>query len=166
MFHLTWLTHVHTLHCYTAQGVPVHVSPRLRRMWQHVLGLLACWPVGLTCKVMSKTFIGGNLAKGAWPWAISRIVMPQDQMSADESYLDAVHRVGGGSRNSEELHPGKESTEERARRAAWQSRCTARLPVAHEWAFTDRYCSRSCLRRQAFVPLPCRAGSPGAWAFL
>ncbi len=37
------------------------------------------------CSVISSTFIGGNLAKGAWPLASSSIVMPRDQMSADES---------------------------------------------------------------------------------
>lgn len=37
--------------------------------------------------VMSSTFMGGYRAKGACPCASSRIVMPNDQMSAEELYL-------------------------------------------------------------------------------
>ena len=36
---------------------------------------------------MSSTFMGGYRAKGACPCASSRIVMPNDQMSAEELYL-------------------------------------------------------------------------------
>ena len=43
--------------------------------------------------VMSRTFMGGNLAKGAWPCAISSSEIPNDQISAALSYLC---RVGGG----------------------------------------------------------------------
>lgn len=42
------------------------------------------------CSVISSTFIGGNLANGAWPWHISRRVIPKLQMSAEESYLRAT----------------------------------------------------------------------------
>ena len=41
--------------------------------------------------VMSRTFIGGKRAKGAWPCAISRMLIPKDQMSARQLYL---HRAG------------------------------------------------------------------------
>lgn len=41
----------------------------------------------LTCSVISSTFMGGYLAKGAWPWAHSSIVIPKDQMSAAGPYL-------------------------------------------------------------------------------
>ena len=37
--------------------------------------------------VMSSTFMGGYRAKGACPCASSRMVMPNDQMSAEELYL-------------------------------------------------------------------------------
>ena len=37
--------------------------------------------------VISSTFMGGYRAKGACPWAISRMVMPKDQMSARQLYL-------------------------------------------------------------------------------
>jgi hypothetical protein len=41
----------------------------------------------LTCSVISRTFIGGNLAKGACPFASSSMVIPNDQMSAALLYL-------------------------------------------------------------------------------
>lgn len=37
--------------------------------------------------VISSTFMGGSRANGACPCANSRIVMPNDQMSASELYL-------------------------------------------------------------------------------
>jgi len=37
--------------------------------------------------VISSTFMGGSRAKGAWPWASSRMVIPNDQISANELYL-------------------------------------------------------------------------------
>ena len=40
--------------------------------------------------VISSTFIGGKRAKGACPCASSRMVMPNDQMSASELYLQRV----------------------------------------------------------------------------
>ena len=39
-------------------------------------------------RVIMRIFMGGNFAKGAWPWASSRRVMPTDQMSARWSYLE------------------------------------------------------------------------------
>lgn len=39
--------------------------------------------------VISRTFMGGYRANGAWPCASSRMVMPNDQMSARELYLQA-----------------------------------------------------------------------------
>ena len=39
--------------------------------------------------VISSTFMGGSRANGAWPCASSRMVMPNDQMSASELYLHA-----------------------------------------------------------------------------
>ena len=41
--------------------------------------------------VISSTFMGGYLAKGAWPCASSKIVMPKDQMSAKLLYLSSVN---------------------------------------------------------------------------
>mmetsp|Transcript_4385 Transcript_4385/g.16507 ORF Transcript_4385/g.16507 Transcript_4385/m.16507 type:complete len:347 (+) Transcript_4385:687-1727(+) len=38
------------------------------------------------CSVISRTFIGGYLANGAWPWHSSSTVMPSDHMSACQSY--------------------------------------------------------------------------------
>ena len=40
--------------------------------------------------VISSTFIGGKRAKGACPCASSRIVIPNDHMSASELYLQAT----------------------------------------------------------------------------
>jgi hypothetical protein len=37
--------------------------------------------------VISRTFMGGYRANGACPCASSRIVMPNDQMSAKQLYL-------------------------------------------------------------------------------
>ena len=37
--------------------------------------------------VISSTFMGGSLANGACPCASSSMVMPKDQMSASELYL-------------------------------------------------------------------------------
>mmetsp|Transcript_11071 Transcript_11071/g.51287 ORF Transcript_11071/g.51287 Transcript_11071/m.51287 type:complete len:361 (+) Transcript_11071:682-1764(+) len=38
------------------------------------------------CRVISRTFIGGYLANGAWPWHSSSTVMPRLQISACQSY--------------------------------------------------------------------------------
>ncbi len=47
------------------------------------------------CSVMSSTFMGGNLANGACPCAISSSVMPKDQMSAELSYPDVCSITSG-----------------------------------------------------------------------
>ncbi len=43
--------------------------------------------------VMRSTFMGGYRAKGACPCASSRIVMPNDHMSAEELYLHDSSRA-------------------------------------------------------------------------
>ena len=54
--------------------------------------------------VISSTFMGGRRAKGACPWASSRMVMPNDQMSARELYLGRHGgRQGLPGRNLEHL---------------------------------------------------------------
>ena len=45
--------------------------------------------------VISSTFIGGKRAKGACPCASSRMVMPNDQMSASELYLQGTSSLHG-----------------------------------------------------------------------
>ena len=42
--------------------------------------------------VISSTFMGGSLANGACPCASSNMVMPKDQMSASELYLQRRER--------------------------------------------------------------------------
>jgi hypothetical protein len=37
--------------------------------------------------ICTHTFKGGYFEKGAWPWASSKAVMPNDQMSALEDKL-------------------------------------------------------------------------------
>jgi len=63
------------------------------------------------CNVINNTFKGGNLAKGACPLASSNIVMPNDQMSADELYLH-------GNTTAETCH----------RCTFWPARITAQQP--------------------------------------
>ena len=95
-YNITQITQQHP--AYITVGVYVHPNKQKK----HIRTLEKCFlPLssrvgGGFCSVMSSTFMGGNLAKGAWPWAISRSEMPTDQMSAEKLYLRRTHRSGGG----------------------------------------------------------------------
>ena len=58
-------------------------SPRVK--WCPVSACSASSCGGGFCRVMSRTFMGGYLAKGAWPWQSSNTVIPRLQMSAWKS---------------------------------------------------------------------------------